>query len=221
LQPVYNEAAPDTPMFVLHLYDREWRNRAALRAVGYTKKTPDPPGAFIERDRNGHPTGLLVSKPNSLILYSTLAKGPKLSLEDQVNFSRLFFRELNWLGVTGVIDARGGFQNYPDDYAVVEGLAKRDELTLWIAYNLFTQRPKQELEDFANWVEARAPGPRQRPLPHCRNSSPSHQDGDIGRLSTRPANRCRVHQGQPAFAERRYDCVRRRSSSRMLVMSLR
>jgi hypothetical protein len=93
LQPVYNEAAPDTPMFVLHLYDREWRNRAALRAVGYTKKTPDPPGAFIERDRNGYPTALLVSKPNSLILYSTLAKGPKLSLEDQVNSSRLFFRE--------------------------------------------------------------------------------------------------------------------------------
>ena len=26
-------------------------------------------------------------------------------------------RELNRLGVTGVIDAGGGFQNYPDDYA--------------------------------------------------------------------------------------------------------
>src|SRR5216117_1810544 len=37
-----NEAAPDTPVFVLHLYDRALLNRAALRAVGYTKDTPEP-----------------------------------------------------------------------------------------------------------------------------------------------------------------------------------
>lgn len=37
-----NEAAPDTPVFVLHLYDRALLNRAALKAVGYTKETPDP-----------------------------------------------------------------------------------------------------------------------------------------------------------------------------------
>src|SRR5437016_12194049 len=34
-----NEAAPDTPVFVLHLYDRALLNRAAVRAVGYTKET--------------------------------------------------------------------------------------------------------------------------------------------------------------------------------------
>src|SRR5688572_4868853 len=39
-----NAAAPDTPVFVLHLYDRAWLNKAALRAVGYTKDTPEPPG---------------------------------------------------------------------------------------------------------------------------------------------------------------------------------
>src|SRR5262249_23673865 len=36
-----NEAAPDTPVFLLHLYDRALLNGAALRAVGYTKETPD------------------------------------------------------------------------------------------------------------------------------------------------------------------------------------
>ena len=73
-----NDAAPDTPVFVLHLYDRAWLNGAALRAVGYTKDTPDPPGGSIERDRRGTPTGLLIAKPNANILYATLAKGPKL-----------------------------------------------------------------------------------------------------------------------------------------------
>src|SRR5246127_4319501 len=111
-----NAVAPDTPVFVLHLYDRAFLNAAALRAVGYAKDTPNPPGGFIERDRNGNPTGLLVAKPNAMILYSTLAKGPKLGFEDQLNSTRHFLRELNRLGLTSVIDAGGGFQNYPDDY---------------------------------------------------------------------------------------------------------
>ncbi len=33
-----NEAAPDTPVFVLHLYDRALLNRAALKAVGIAKR---------------------------------------------------------------------------------------------------------------------------------------------------------------------------------------
>jgi predicted amidohydrolase YtcJ len=153
-----NAAAPETPVFVLHLYDRAFLNGAALRACGYTKDTPDPPGGEIQRDKRGNPNGLLIARPNAMILYSTLAKGPKLSYEDQVNSTRLFMRELNRLGITSVSDAGGGFQNYPDDYRVVGDLAKQGELTVRIAYNLFTQRPKQEKEDFAKWVRMTKPG---------------------------------------------------------------
>ena len=153
-----NAASPDTPVFVLHLYDRAILNRAALRALGYNRETPGPPGGLIERDKQGHPTGLLIAKPNALILYASLAKGPKLAFDDQVNSTRHFLRELNRLGITSCIDAGGGFQNYPDDYRVVEELASRDELTLRIAYNLFTQRPKEEYDDFAGWAQLVAPG---------------------------------------------------------------
>ena len=153
-----NAAAPDTPVFVLNLYDRAWLNGAALRAVGYTKDTPEPAGAMIERDKNGNPTGLLVAKPSAVILYATLSKGPKLGLDDQINSSRQFMRELNRLGITSVIDAGGGFQNYPDDYKVIETLNARNELTVRVAYNLFTQRPKQELEDFESWAKVVKPG---------------------------------------------------------------
>src|SRR5436309_7839844 len=92
-----NQVAPDTPVFLLHLYDRALLNGAALRAVGYTKDTPDPPGGEIQRDRKGNPTGLLIANPNANILYSTLGKGPKLSREDQMNSTRQFMRELNRL----------------------------------------------------------------------------------------------------------------------------
>ena len=147
-----NRAAPDTPVFVLHLYDRALLNRAALRAVGYTKDSPNPPGAEIVRDAGGNPTGILIARPNANILYSTLAKGPKLPPEYQANSSRHFMRELNRLGITSAIDAGGGFQNYPEDYQVIEQLHKNGELTIRIAYNLFTQKPKGELADFQNWI---------------------------------------------------------------------
>jgi len=153
-----NAVAPDTPVFVLHLYAQALLNAAALRAVGYTKDTPDPPGGQIQRDRAGHPTGLLIAKPNASILYSTLAKGPKLSHADQLNSTRQFMCELNRLGVTSVIDAGGGFQNYPDDYAVIQELRRRGHLTVRIAYNLFTQKPGGELEDFTRWSAMVQPG---------------------------------------------------------------
>jgi predicted amidohydrolase YtcJ len=149
-----NAAAPDTPVFILHLYDRALLNGAALRAVGYTRDTPNPPGGEIVKDANGEPSGLLLAKPNAGILYATLAKGPKLPYEYQVNSTRHFMRELNRLGVTGVIDAGGGFQNYPDDYKVIEDLRKDNQLTLRIAYNLFTQKPKEEVADFTRWTSA-------------------------------------------------------------------
>jgi predicted amidohydrolase YtcJ len=153
-----NQAAPDTPVFILHLYDRAIVNRAALRALGYTRETPNPPGGEIQRDKAGNPTGLLIARPNAMILYASLALGPKLAYEDQVNSTRHFMRELNRLGLTSAIDAGGGFQNYPDDYRVIEQLASRDELTVRIAYNLFTQHPKGEREDFQRWVQDTQPG---------------------------------------------------------------
>jgi predicted amidohydrolase YtcJ len=148
-----NAAAPDTPVFILHLYDRAMLNAAALRAVGYGKDTPEPPGGAIVRDAKGNPTGLLLAKPNANILYATLAKGPKLPFDYQVNSTRHFMRELNRLGVTGAIDAGGGFQNYPDDYAVIQKLSDEGQLTIRLAYNLFTQKPKGEKEDFLNWTK--------------------------------------------------------------------
>jgi predicted amidohydrolase YtcJ len=67
-------------------------------------------------------------------------------------------RELNQIRLTSIIDAGGGFQNDPEDYAVIEELPRRAEMTLRIAYNLFTQKPKQEKEEFARWIKMTGPG---------------------------------------------------------------
>src|SRR5436309_704105 len=153
-----NDAAPETPVLILHLYCRALLNKAALRECGYTKDTPNPSGGEIQHDSNGNPTGLLIARPNAAILYATLAKGPKLPPEHQLNSTRHFMRELNRLGLTSVIDAGGGFQNYPEDYSIIEELHRKGEMTLRITYNLFTQKPKEEKEDFARWIKMTKPG---------------------------------------------------------------
>ena len=153
-----NDAAPDTPVFILHLYDSAMLNKAALNALGMDKNTPNPPGGLVAKDHRGNPTGLLLAEPNALILYSTIANAPKLSTEDQLNSTRHFMRELNRFGVTSVSDAGGGGQNYPDDYSVISQLEKDDHLTLRIAYSLFAQKPGEELNDYTRWLGMTKPG---------------------------------------------------------------
>ncbi|MFC9915754.1 amidohydrolase [Streptomyces sp. NPDC127197] len=152
-----NAAAPDTPVFVLHLYQSAVLNRAALKAAGFTKDTPDPKGGQIVRGRDGEPTGMLLAAPSALILYSTLAKAPVLDGEHRKTSTRHFLRELNRFGLTSAIDAAGGFQNFPDNYATVIELAEAGELSLRIAYHLFPQTPGQEIDDLARWIEMARP----------------------------------------------------------------
>ena len=148
-----NAVAPETPVFILHLYDRALLNRAALRAVGYTRDTPEPPGGQILRDGAGKPTGLLFARPNANILYATLAKGPTLAPEDQLSSTRHFMRELNRLGVTSVIDAGGGFHNYPDDYRDHREAARRRRADRAHRLQPVHAEARQELDDFARWTD--------------------------------------------------------------------
>jgi hypothetical protein len=153
-----NAAAPDTPVFVLHLYQSALLNAAAVRAAGFTGDTADPPGGQLVRNRSGQPTGVLLAAPSALILYSTLAKAPRLQGPDRAVSTRHFLRELNRFGLTSAVDAAGGFQNFPDDYGTVTELAREGLLTLRIAYHLFPQTAGQELADLRRWVDMVSPG---------------------------------------------------------------
>ena len=147
-----NAAAPDTPVFVLHLYQSAILNRAAVEAVGLTKDTPDPPGGQIVRGHNGTPTGLLLAAPAATLLYRTLAAGPVLGPGEQRESTRHFLRELNRFGLTSAIDAGGGYQSFPENYGSIVDLAASGELSLRIGYHLFPQVPGQELDDLTRFT---------------------------------------------------------------------
>ena len=147
-----NAVASDVPVYVLHLYDRAWLNKAALRALGIDKHYYEPfVAGRLERNDHGNPTGLAMARPNAQPLYALLDMAPKLDFEQQITSTKHYFKALNGLGLTSALDCAGGFLNYPDDYGVISELNKRGEQTVRIGYQLFAQRPLFELDDFKRW----------------------------------------------------------------------
>lgn len=147
-----NEATGDVPTFVMYLYGKAWLNKAGLKELNINGDTPNPSQGLIEKDSNGDPTGLLVAEPNAFILYSTLAKLPELSEAEKENSTLQYMTELNRLGVTAVMDAGGGFQNFPDDYGTTDALNKQGKITVRLPYYLFAQKKGSELSDYTKWT---------------------------------------------------------------------
>jgi hypothetical protein len=146
-----NAAVPDKPVFILYLYGLGYLNKKGVETLGYTKETRFTDGE-VELDAAGQPTGLLVAKPNAMVLYATLGKTNTLSRDDQLNSTIQYNHELNRLGITSAIDAGGGGQAYPDDYGVSVELARQGKISVRTSYYLFAQKPGKELEDYQRWI---------------------------------------------------------------------
>ncbi len=146
------QAAPTTPVFVLHLYSGGVLNQKALQVLGIDKNTEAPKGSRYEKDSEGNPTGVLVAEPNPMILYKTIAALPHMNEQQQLNSSQQFFRKLLSLGITSVVDTGGGGHKFPDDYQASTTLAVSGRLPLRISNYLFPQQPGQELNHFIQWM---------------------------------------------------------------------
>lgn len=147
-----NQATGNVPTFVLYLYGHAYLNKAGLETLNITADTPVNAGSLIDKDINGNPTGLLVAEPNAYLLYATLAKLPELSHAEKINSTKQFMTELNRFGITAVMDAGGGFQNFPDDYAITDLLCENQELSVRIPHFLFAQKAGKEFDDYSNWI---------------------------------------------------------------------
>jgi hypothetical protein len=148
-----NEATENVPAFILYLYGKAWLNKAGLKKLHIDANTPNPPGGLIEKDPAGNPTGLLIAEPNAFILYSTLARLPELTTEEKINSTQQYMTELNRLGITAVMDAGGGFQNFPDDYTITDSLNKLGKITVRLPFFLFAQKKGTELNDYTGWTK--------------------------------------------------------------------
>ncbi|MGC4042012.1 MAG: amidohydrolase [Flavobacterium sp.] len=146
-----NEAVPDKPVFITYLYGKAFLNKKGIEVLGYDENTKYE-GSLLEKDSNGKLTGLMFAKETPKAIYTTLALTTKLTPDERLNSSLQFNRELNRFGLTSVVDAAGGGQNFPADYATSLELAKQGKLSLRISYYLFAQQKGKELQDYERWV---------------------------------------------------------------------
>ncbi len=135
-----NDAAPDTPVYVLFAYSQGLLNRAGAVALGLTPDSKAPEGGSFEFVDGG----AILRK--AAAVYWPIGKLPPLSAEDQVNSTQHFFRELNRFGLTSAIDAGGTNLPYPDDYQALAKLATRPGFPIRVSNLLFAQQPGTERE---------------------------------------------------------------------------
>ena len=63
-----DKAAPDHPVYLTHTTGHYGvANSLALKLSGITRDTKDPPGGTVDRDKDGHPTGVLKERATGLI----------------------------------------------------------------------------------------------------------------------------------------------------------
>ena len=158
-----NMAVPDKPVFITYLYGKAFVNKKGIELLHYNKDTKYE-GSIVELDAAGIPTGMLYAKQTPKAIYSTLALTTKLTTEERANSTLQFYHELNRFGLTSVIDAGGGAQNYPDDYTVTLQLAKQGKLTIRTSYYLFAQQKGKELEDYESWSKLVTPNKNDQML---------------------------------------------------------
>ena len=137
-------AAPNNPVYVQLGYGWAMLTPAALKALNISSDADLPANGKLDRDPNGQPTGGITGPQGAIIaLFDRL---PRPTFEEQVEGTKKFFRELNRLGLTGVVDP-GGNNLGPEDYQAVFKVWRERQMTVRVAYSLCGQTPGSELAE--------------------------------------------------------------------------
>jgi predicted amidohydrolase YtcJ len=143
-------AAPDNPIYIQHFYDAALLSPKGMQALNISSDADVPPKGKLTLDADGKQTGWIEGdNPTITILFGKL---PTPNFDQNVDGTKQFFRELNRLALTGVVDP-GGFNIAPKDYQPLFRVWQDHQLTVRVAYNMFAQRPGKELEDFKNLTQ--------------------------------------------------------------------
>ncbi len=146
--------APDNPVYIQHLYDWLLLSPKAMEALNIRDDADVAPGGKLARDGD-KPTGVIEANGNAL--GKVFDKLPKPTMTQQLDGSKKFFREMNGLGITGIVDG-GGVSVYPSTYQAVFKLWHDKELTVRVAYHLCSPKPGSELADLQNLTQLLPPG---------------------------------------------------------------
>jgi predicted amidohydrolase YtcJ len=142
-------AAPNNPVYVQLGYGWAMLTPAAHKALNITSDTDLPQGGRLEKDAGGRLTGAVTGAQGAII--ALFDKLPRPTFDDQVAGTKLFFRELNRLALTGVYDP-GGNNLEPADYQALFKVWRDRQMTVRVIYTLCGQTPGSEFEELKNWT---------------------------------------------------------------------
>jgi predicted amidohydrolase YtcJ len=142
-------AAPNNPVYVQLGYGWAMLTPLAMKALNVTTEADLPSGGRFEKDAGGKPTGAVTGGQGAII--ALFDKLPRPGFDDQVDGTRKFFRELNRLALTGVVDP-GGNNLTPDDYQALFKVWRDGRMTVRVAYSLCGQTPGSEFEELKSWT---------------------------------------------------------------------
>jgi len=143
-------AAGEHPAYVQLFYAWALMTPAAFKALNIATDADVGPRGKLDEDADGKKTGGISGDTATITaLFSRL---PSPSFEQRVAGTRAFFRELNRLALTGVVDP-GGFGMAPRDYQALFKLWQDKALTVRVVYTVFAQKRGSELEDYRNLTQ--------------------------------------------------------------------
>ncbi len=145
-QEALTAAAGDHPAYIQLLYAWVLMNPRGFEALNIKSDADLPRGGKLDRDADGKPTGGITG--GIIPLFDRL---PKPTLDEQVEGTRKFFRELNRLGMTGVSDPCGNNVT-PDTYDAINQVWRERQLTVRVAYSICGFTPGKEFDDFKKYL---------------------------------------------------------------------
>ena len=144
------DAAPQNPVYIQHLYDWLLLSPKAMETLNIHGDDDVTPGGKLELGADGRLTGIVIAGGSAL--GKIFDKLPKPTMPQQIEGSKKFFREMNSLGITGIVDG-GGVSMYPANYQAVFKLWHDRQLTVRVAYHLCAPKPGSELADLQNLTQ--------------------------------------------------------------------
>jgi len=143
-------AAPDNPVYVQLGYGWAMLTPKALEKLKIASDADLPAGGKLERDSDGKPTGGVSGGQNAIIaLFDRL---PTPTPDQEVAGTKKFFRELNRLGLTGVVDP-GGNNMAADSYQAIFKVWRQGGLTVRVAYSLCGITPGKEFDELKDLTQ--------------------------------------------------------------------
>jgi predicted amidohydrolase YtcJ len=143
-------AAPDNPVYVQLGYGWAILTPKALEKLHIASDADLPSGGKLERDSGGKLTGGISGAQNAIIaLFDRL---PVPTPVQEVDGTKKFFRELNRLGLTGVVDP-GGNNMTPESYQALFKVWRQRELTVRVAYSLCGITPGKEFDELKDLTQ--------------------------------------------------------------------